>query len=111
MDSVRDAAGEIVTYCRNGFSVTLSAVPGSSPIDTSDTNDIPIMTSSRDWILKVSDLVIGGCVIIPQRGDLIKQTIAGKTVQFEVLSDGNQEYHYCDRARTRIRVHTKEKHG
>lgn len=109
LDSIRDVAGEKVTYWRGDDSTgELAAVPGLSPSGSSRVNEVPIEDFSRDWIFKVSELVINGDVITPRTGDQVRQTINGVEVIYEVLSDGNQVYRFCDRGRTRIRVHTRE---
>lgn len=108
LGTVHAAAGEAVTYHRGDASVALTAVPGLNLLRTEEISDVPVSANSRDWIFQASELVIGGAVIKPRRGDLVKQTVAGELVVYEVLHDGDQVYRYCDRARTRIRVHTKE---
>jgi hypothetical protein len=105
MESVRAAAGELVTYWRGNDSVTAKAVPASTTFEMADTSGSPITFVSSDWIFKADELVIDGAVITPRRGDWVQLG----ALKYDVLSDGTQVYRYCDRGRTRIRVHTKER--
>jgi hypothetical protein len=108
--SVAAAAGETVTYHRGDESTgELTAVPGSQQRRAEDVYDVPVDASSRDWIFEAAGLVIDGVEITPRRGDQVRQTVAGVETVYEVASDGDQVYRYCDRGRTRIRVHTKQK--
>jgi hypothetical protein len=111
LDSVAGVAGELVQYWAGSQFVTLTGVPGTTQFGSDDVEGMTVGFTSSDWIFKVSDLVIGGVAITPKRGHLVKKTVGAKTYVYEVLKDAEQVYRYCDRERTRIRVHTKEKHG
>jgi hypothetical protein len=111
LDTVQDVAGDDVQYWRGTQYVSLKAVPGTTEFPTDDVDAATVTYTSADWIFKVSELVIGGVAITPRRGDLVKKTVGSKTYVYEVLKDANQIFRFCDRERTRIRVHTKEKHG
>jgi len=110
LDSVADVAGETVQYWRGTSWVTLTGVPGSTTFETDDAGDSGARVGfvSADWIFQVSKLVFGSTAITPKRGDLIKRTLGSKTLTYEVGFEGIQVFRYCDRNRTRIRVHTKE---
>ena len=111
LDTVRDVAGEPVVYVQGSAAIELTAVPASSaqPADEFIEASARIAEATRDWIITLADLVVAGVRLTPRRGDQVQQTVEGVTTVWEVTPDGDQVFRYSDRARTRIRVHTKER--
>jgi hypothetical protein len=110
--SIGDVAGETVTYTRGADTIGgLTAVPGSTKFGTEEVEGFGIGFVSNDWIFDAAKLLIAGVKITPKRGDLVKWTKGGVQRMYEVLKDagGGPPYRFSDSARTRIRVHTKEK--
>lgn len=101
--------GESVTFTRGAYSLTLTAVRGSTGWDRSAPyGGVRIGDRSTDWIIEAADLVdSNGDEIKPQRQD----EIAVGNVTFRVMPYGpdNQLWMYHDRDRKYIRVHTKER--
>jgi hypothetical protein len=101
--------GESVTYTRGAYSLTLTAVRGSTAWDRSAPfNGVRVGDRSTDWILEAADLVdSNGDQIKPARQDEI--TVDGVTFRVMPYGPDNQLWMYHDRDRTYIRVHTKER--
>jgi len=105
LERIRSVAGKTVTYMRGANSVTLTAVVGQSPHEQLDNTGMPVTAQSRDYLFEASDLVLASVEVLPQQGDQI--TDNGST--YAVRSVGSEAaWHYSDRARTTIRVHTVE---
>jgi len=101
--------GESVTYTRGAYSLTLTAVRGSTGWDRSAPyGGIRIGDRSTDWILKAADLVdSNGDEIKPQRQDEI--AVGGVTFRVMPYGPDNQLWMFHDRDRKYIRIHTKER--
>jgi hypothetical protein len=101
--------GESVTYTRGAYSLTLTAVRGSTGWDRSAPyGGIRIGDRSTDWIVEAADLVdSNGGEIKPQRQDEI--AVGGVTFRVMPYGPDNQLWMYHDRDRRYIRIHTKER--
>ena len=96
-----------VTYSRGGDSVALSATVGRSSFDVDDGHGM-LRFESRDYIVRMDALVIGGVTTLPRRGDRITESTAAGDVAYEVVAvAGSPEWRPCDSARVLIRIHTK----
>jgi hypothetical protein len=101
--------GESVTFSRGAYSLTLTAVRGSTGWDRSAPyGGIRIGDRSTDWIIEAADLVdSNGDEIKPQRQDEI--AVGGVTFRVMPYGPDNQLWMYHDRDRRYIRIHTKER--
>ena len=101
--------GESVAYTRGAYSLTLTAVRGSTGWDRSAPyGGVRIGDRSTDWIVEAADLVdSNGDEIKPQRQDEI--TVGGVTFRVMPYGPDNQLWMYHDRDRRYIRIHTKER--
>ena len=101
--------GESVTYTRGAYSLTLTAVRGSTGWDRSAPyGGVRIGDRSTDWIVEAADLVdSNGDEIKPQRQDEI--AVGGVTYRVMPYGPDNQLWMYHDRDRRYIRIHTKER--
>jgi hypothetical protein len=101
--------GESVTYTRGAYSLTLTAVRGSTAWDRSAPfNGVRVGDRSTDWILEAADLVdSNGDQIKPARQDEI--TVDGVTFRVMPYGPDNQLWMFHDRDRKYIRIHTKER--
>lgn len=109
-DQAAAYASETVTYSRDGVgSVTLSAVLGSQLLRVSDgRGNTKVERADRDFIIVAADLVLGGQVTLPQRGDQIYLTLGGVIERFDVMPVGSEAaWRYSDAHKLRLRVHTK----
>jgi hypothetical protein len=63
---------------------------------------------SRDFLILAEDLVLDGTVVLPVRGDRIRETQGGKVYVYEVVAPGNEPcWRYSDPFRKTLRIHTK----
>ena len=101
--------GESVTFTRGAYSLTLTAVRGSTGWDRSAPyGGIRIGDRSTDWIIEAADLVdSNGDEIKPQRQDEI--AVGGVTFRVMPYGPDNQLWMFHDRDRKYIRIHTKER--
>jgi hypothetical protein len=99
------AAGGTITYARGADSVSIEATYGRSEFTSERDGVVTVEMNDRDFIVTLDDLILGGVVATPQRGDRI--TDAEGHI-FEVLAlAGAQVYRTSDAEGTRVRVHTK----
>ena len=97
--------GSSIVYRRGSSSITLTAMKGQSEGVAEDSNGVVRMEySDADFILAASELILGGSVVEPQRGDRIKH--AADT--FEVFPLAKEKcFRYSDPGKTVLRIHTK----
>lgn len=98
-----------VTYVRGQDSAELKATPSRSTFEVdSGTGIVRVVT--RDYIVKVADLVHTSGRFLPQRGDrIIEMGADGAPVEYEVTNVGSEpEWRQCDPYGLAIRVHTKQ---
>jgi len=108
--SLKDTAGQTITYTRGAESVTLTAWPGETLFALSaPTGAARVAWGDADWLIEAADLVIGGQAIKPLKGDRVSATINGEACAFEVATPtGETPWRWSDHmGRTRIRAHTK----
>ena len=110
LGSVRDVAGVSIIYARGSNQISLTAVPARSLLQSTDVESlVQVQFTTRDYVIVAAELVIDSELTLPRKGDRITETIGGQNKTFEVLkTDGDRFFSYCDDARSRIRVHTKE---
>lgn len=105
LDRMRENAGRTITYTRGADSVELTAVVGNSGHDQLDDTGMPVTAQSRDYIVKATDLVLGGTAVLPVAGD----EVTDGSSTFAVRSIGSDAaWRYSDAARTTLRIHTVE---
>lgn len=101
-------AGVSITYHRGSESVALSAAVGRTIFELVDESGMVTRVESRDYLVAADDLILGGAQVIPQRGDLIYETVGQEVRVHELLSPGGEPaWRYSDRYRTMLRIHTK----
>jgi hypothetical protein len=105
LERIREHAGVSVTYARGANAVTLSAVVGITEHTSLDDAGMPVTHQSRDYLIAVGDLVLGGSAVEPLAGDRITEGSAAYVVR---NSGGDAPWRYSDGARTTFRVHTVE---
>ena len=97
-----------VTYCRGAESVELQATVGQTTFEVEREFGVQ-KVESRDFLIRATDLVLGGQPTEPQRGDRVKETLGGQVVVFEVMAPGDEPpWRYSDPGRKTLRVHTKQ---
>lgn len=99
--------GVSITYQRpsTGHSVTLTAPAGRSDHDVSQDGMVIEQVKSRDYLVKLADLVLNGVEVLPIKGDRIVE--GSKT--YAVLCMGTEsQWKYTDPSQQIIRIHTRE---
>jgi hypothetical protein len=106
MKSLKSVAGTAVTYSRGTDSANLTAVPGRSDHEVTDTEGFSVTVQTQDWMIDVADLVLGGAATEPQIGDRV--TIRGGQ-SYEVLppSPALAHWRFTSGSRTTYRIHSK----
>jgi hypothetical protein len=97
-----------VTYVRGNDSVVLDATVGRSSFDVDDGHGV-MRFETRDYVVRMDALVLGGTATLPRRGDRVLEEMGdGNTVAYEVINvAGSPEWRPCDSSRVLIRIHTK----
>ena len=94
-----------VEYQRDAVRLPLRATIGKTVFEVTDDYDRLVRIESRDFLIRVNDLIFDDQVVTPGPGDLIHE---GNFV-YEVMSPpGEPEWRYSDVNRQTIRVHTKQ---
>jgi hypothetical protein len=97
-----------VTYRRGAESVGVKATIGRTVFEQDDGAGVIVRTQVRDYLIDTVDLVIAGQPTLPEKGDRIEETDAGKTYIYEVLPIGAEpHWRYSDPYRRTLRIHTK----
>lgn len=99
---------QTVEYFRGVNSVELAATIGRTEFDQADESGFIQQLESRDFIIRVSDLVISAATVQPQPGDRIKETNGSGIEVYEVMAFGGEPpWRYSDLYRIAYRIHTK----
>jgi len=108
-ESLLVLTGVTVTYTRGSSSLSnLEAIPTEERYSVPDEQGILQEIHSRDYLVKASELIIGGSAIEPRVGDRIVETIGTVSMTFEVFPiDGQRCFRYRDASRGTLRIHTK----
>lgn len=101
--SLQAAGGISVTYFFGDYELSLIAVKADTEFQVESTGGYKDTFRIVDWIVKGSDLAIGGEEVEPNPGDIIQD---GRYL-YEVMPAGNlKHWEYVDPYRTMIRLHT-----
>jgi hypothetical protein len=99
---------EPVAYWRGTAVVVLPAAVGRTEFEVDNGTGVLEKVESRDFLIRTSDLVLGGENVLPERGDQIRETKDGLTYVYEVMAPGREPcWRYSDPYRRALRVHTK----
>lgn len=100
--------GVAITYSRPSASQSVAiakAVPGRSNHDVTQDGVVIEQVKSRDYLVLLSELVLGGASTLPRKGDRI--TEGGK--EYAILCMGTEaQWKYTDQSEQIIRIHTRE---
>lgn len=110
-NTLQGAGGVSVTYTRGVQSVTLTAWVGRTAFAQlpGTGTGAAVIWGDRDYLVPAADLLLGGQVVTPQRGDRITEVIDGASLTFEVMAPGAEPaWRYSDAGRQTLRVHTKK---
>jgi hypothetical protein len=115
---------KLVTYCRTVtvpdpedeqgtvevvLEVEVQATVGRTTFEIESSTGVAERFEARDFIITAADLVLDGDVVLPERGDRIKETVGSQTLVYEVVGPGNEPcWRWSDPYRLALRVHTKQ---
>jgi hypothetical protein len=100
--------GVEVTYTRGEDAVELTAWPGRTVFKRNMQEAAAILFGERDYLMAAAELVIGGSMVTPKKGDRITETIDGQLVTFEVQAPSDEPvWRYSDKTRMVLRIHCK----
>ena len=99
-----------VVYQRGDDSVQLQATVGNTVFRFDDAHGGVTRYVSRDFLIRVEDLVLDGEAVLPKRGDRIREPHGEQVHVHEVMGPGRDEPHwrYSDPHRRTLRIHTKQ---
>lgn len=112
--SIRGSWGKTIEIRRPTGSGTLTctierAVKGRTTFQV-DSEFGVLRFESVDWLFKASDLTFDGLPTVPQKGDLVVETIGIDQFTYELSIPGgsgvSQAWGYSDPGRTQFRLHT-----
>ncbi len=97
-----------VLYQRGTDTVELVATIGRTAFEQADEFGVIHRIESRDFLVRVSDLVLATVQTLPKAGDQISETTGDQTFVYEVMAPGNEPpWRYSDPYRRTLRIHTK----
>lgn len=101
---------QAVTYSRGSQSVTIDATIDRTIVETTDENGTVVRAQIRDYLIDAADLILGGAMTLPARGDRVTEVATGVTYVYEVLPLGPQGeiWRYSDPYRLRLRIHATQ---
>ncbi|MBI3866814.1 MAG: hypothetical protein HY290_33460 [Planctomycetia bacterium] len=106
---LKQHASRQVTYERGVNSVVLLATPAKTQFEQSDTSGLKVDSEIRDFLIAPADLVLAGEMVLPERGDLIRESDGSTLHLFEVVPVGGEPpYRYTDPYRNLFRIHVRE---
>jgi hypothetical protein len=100
-----------VIYERGGETIEILATIGRTLFEQVDASGGVLQKiESRDFLVRASDLILGGRPTLPKSGDRIHEESIGQVFIYEVMTPlgGNEPpYRYSDPNRRTLRIHTK----
>lgn len=104
--TLKTSAGDVIVYQRGSSSVSITAPVGSTDGDRMGAGGSIYSFITTDFLIKQSDLVIDGEIVVPQRGDLIVWNSCRYTVLAQ--NSGEKPYSESGPGGTVLRVRTKK---
>ena len=102
-------ASRAVTYERGALQAEVQATIGRTVFEVDDGFGVLEKFEARDYLVRAADLVLGGGVVLPERGDRIREIEGSTTHVYEVMAPGKEPpWRYSDPYRNRLRIHTKQ---
>lgn len=98
-----------VVYARGAASAALSATVGRTEFVQVDEYGIDRKSESRDYLFTAADLVLGGVLITPARGDRVRERVGDAWLIYEVgppAGVSEPAFKWSGSERITLRVHT-----
>lgn len=97
-----------VVYRRGADTVTVLATVGKTEFEKDDGVGAIVRSEVRDYLIDTMDLVLAGTTTLPERGDLIEETVGSEKFIYEVMPIGSEShYRFSDPYRKSLRIHTR----
>ncbi len=98
-----------VVYQRGTDTVELLATIGTTVFQIDDGAGALLRIESRDYLIRATDLLVGGSSVLPRRGDRIRETKGTQVFVYEVVGPGDEPcWRWSDSYRQTLRIHTKQ---
>ena len=109
-DQLKTHASRQVVYRRGVEQVVVQATIGRTLLKLDDGyGGVRMEWTDRDFLIQANDLVLGGNAVLPERGDVIRETHGGRTFVYEVMAPGKEPvWRWSDVFRKVLRIHTKQ---
>jgi hypothetical protein len=109
-DMLKEHASRPVVYRRGAVEITVQATIGRTLLKLDDGyGGVRMEWTDRDFLIHAADLVLGAVVVLPERGDVIRETQGDKTFVYEVMAPGKEPaWRWSDVYRKVLRIHTKQ---
>jgi hypothetical protein len=109
-DQLKTHASRQVVYRRGADEVAVQTTVGRTLLKLGDDyGGVRMEWTDRDFLIHAADLVLGGTVVLPERGDQIRETQGTKTFVYEVMAPGKEPpWRWSDPHRKMLRIHTKQ---
>jgi hypothetical protein len=108
-DQLKQHASRQFVYRRGALQTSVQATIGRTLLKLDDAyGGVRMEWTDRDFLIHASDLVLGGSVVTPERGDQIRESAGVNTAVYEVMAYGGEPpWRYSDPFGTVLRIHTK----
>jgi hypothetical protein len=109
-EMLKEHASRPIAYRRGAEEVTLQATIGRTLLKLDDGyGGVRMEWTDRDFLIHAADLVLSGNAVLPERGDVIRETQGGKVFVYEVMAPGKEPaWRWSDVFRKVLRVHAKQ---
>jgi hypothetical protein len=109
-EMLKEHASRPVAYRRGADEVTVQATIGRTLLKLDDGyGGVRMEWTDRDFLIHAADLVLNGVAVLPERGDLIRETQGGKVIVYEVMAPGKEPaWRWSDVFHKVLRVHAKQ---
>jgi len=97
-----------VTYERGASTVDLAATVGRTVFEQADESGFIRKVESRDFLVRRTELILGGSETLPKSGDRVREADGSQTQVYEVMAPGGEPpFRFSDPYRNTLRIHTK----
>jgi hypothetical protein len=109
LDGMREKHCTIeVEYKRGALTAQIPATVGKTVFQVSREYGLFERHESRDYLVSAANLVLGSQEVLPERGDVIRETDGAVAYEYEVMAPGNEPcWRWSDDYRRTLRIHTK----
>jgi hypothetical protein len=106
---LKEHASRPVVYWRGSDNVSLQATVGRTLLKLDDGyGGVRMEWTDRDYLIHAADLVLGGNTVLPERGDVIRETQGSVVHVHEVMAPGGEPpWRWSDVHYKVLRIHTK----